>query len=121
MENDPRLLTSIITRLWLYPVDWKKIASDRREVIAERIYQLMPYGEAADWHGRSTPCPRRLPFAATLATTSLPLPTRSRVAWRSQSGVPKMLCCDNASEFSSQATDLWAYQNGAECESRFPD
>ena len=50
--NDPRLLTSIITRLWLYPVDWKKVAPDRRDAIAERIYQLMPYGEAADlaWH-----------------------------------------------------------------------
>jgi putative transposase len=27
-------------------------------------------------------------------------------------GVPKMLYCDNGSEFSSQAMDLWAYQNG---------
>ena len=27
-------------------------------------------------------------------------------------GVPKMLHCDNGSEFSSQAMDLWAYQNG---------
>jgi putative transposase len=29
-----------------------------------------------------------------------------------QRGVPKMLYCDNGSEFSSQAMDLWAYQNG---------
>jgi putative transposase len=27
-------------------------------------------------------------------------------------GVPKMLCCDNGSEFSSQAMDLWAYKSG---------
>ena len=27
-------------------------------------------------------------------------------------GVPKMVFCDNGSEFSSQAMDLWAYQNG---------
>lgn len=27
-------------------------------------------------------------------------------------GVPKMLYCDNGSEFSSQAMDLWAYQSG---------
>lgn len=27
-------------------------------------------------------------------------------------GVPKMMFCDNGSEFSSQAMDLWAYQNG---------
>ncbi len=27
-------------------------------------------------------------------------------------GVPKMLFCDNGSEFTSQAMDLWAYQNG---------
>ena len=30
-------------------------------------------------------------------------------AWR---GAPKMLFCDNGSEFSSQIMDLWAYQNG---------
>jgi transposase InsO family protein len=29
-----------------------------------------------------------------------------------QRGVPKMLYCDNGSEFSSQAMDLWAYQKG---------
>lgn len=28
-----------------------------------------------------------------------------------QRGIPKMLYCDNGSEFSSQAMDLWAYQN----------
>jgi putative transposase len=27
-------------------------------------------------------------------------------------GVPKFLFCDNGSEFTSQAMDLWAYQNG---------
>ena len=27
-------------------------------------------------------------------------------------GVPKMLFCDNGAEFTSQAMDLWAYQNG---------
>lgn len=64
--NDPRLLSSIITRLWLYPVDWKKVAPDRRDAIAERIYQLMPYGEAADlaWQeyalSAATPEQRRL-------------------------------------------------------------
>jgi len=29
-------------------------------------------------------------------------------------GVPKMLHCSNGSEFSSQAIDLWAYQNRAQ-------
>ena len=29
-----------------------------------------------------------------------------------QRGVPKFLYCDNRSEFSSQAMDQWAYQNG---------
>jgi putative transposase len=29
-----------------------------------------------------------------------------------QPGVPKFLYCDNGSEFSSQAMDLWAHQNG---------
>ena len=29
-----------------------------------------------------------------------------------QRGVPKFLYCDNGSEFSSHAMDLWAYQNG---------
>jgi putative transposase len=31
---------------------------------------------------------------------------------RGQRGVPKMLFCDNGSEFTSQAMDLWAYGNG---------
>jgi len=31
---------------------------------------------------------------------------------QAQRGAPKMLFCDNGSEFSSQAMDLWAYQNG---------
>jgi transposase InsO family protein len=31
---------------------------------------------------------------------------------KSKRGVPKLLFCDNGSEFSSQAMDLWAYQNG---------
>ena len=30
---------------------------------------------------------------------------------KQQRGVPKFLFCDNGSEFSSQAVDLWAYQN----------
>ena len=30
---------------------------------------------------------------------------------KAQRGVPKMLYCDNGSEFSSQAMDLWAYRN----------
>jgi putative transposase len=29
-----------------------------------------------------------------------------------QRGVPKFVSCDNGSEFSSQAMDLWAYRNG---------
>jgi putative transposase len=29
---------------------------------------------------------------------------------KTRRGVPKMLYCDNGSEFSSQAMDLWAYQ-----------
>jgi putative transposase len=29
-----------------------------------------------------------------------------------QRGAPKMLFCDNGSEFASQAVDLWAYRNG---------
>jgi putative transposase len=31
---------------------------------------------------------------------------------KAQRGAPKMLFCDNGSEFCSQAMDLWAYQNG---------
>jgi putative transposase len=31
---------------------------------------------------------------------------------RRRLGVPKFLFCDNGSEFTSQAMDLWAYQNG---------
>ena len=31
--------------------------------------------------------------------------------------VPKVLFCDNGSEFTSQAMDLWAYRNGAKVES----
>jgi putative transposase len=31
---------------------------------------------------------------------------------KQQRGVPKVLFCDNGSEFTSQAMDLWAYQNG---------
>ena len=33
---------------------------------------------------------------------------------KQQRGVPKLLFCDNGSEFTSQAMDLWAYQNGDE-------
>jgi putative transposase len=29
-----------------------------------------------------------------------------------QLGAPKVLFCDNGSEFTSQAMDLWAYRNG---------
>jgi putative transposase len=31
---------------------------------------------------------------------------------RFERGAPKMLFCDNGSEFTSQIMDLWAYQNG---------
>ena len=31
---------------------------------------------------------------------------------RAERGVPKMLFCDNGSEFTSQILDLWAYHNG---------
>ncbi len=31
---------------------------------------------------------------------------------RLERGVPKVLFCDNGSEFTSQAMDLWAYRNG---------
>src|SRR5713226_6170620 len=31
---------------------------------------------------------------------------------KAQRGSPKMLFCDNGTEFSSQAMDLWAYLNG---------
>ena len=31
---------------------------------------------------------------------------------KQQRGVPKFLFCDKGSEFTSQAMDLWAYQNG---------
>jgi Integrase core domain len=31
---------------------------------------------------------------------------------KQQRGVLKVLFCDNGSEFTSQAMDLWAYQNG---------
>jgi putative transposase len=30
---------------------------------------------------------------------------------KQQRGAPRLLFCDNGSEFSSQAMDLWAYQN----------
>ena len=46
--NDPRLLTSIIARLWLYPVNWGGIAKDRRAAVAEQLYQLTPYAEGAE-------------------------------------------------------------------------
>jgi len=32
---------------------------------------------------------------------------------KNKRGVPKLLFCDNGSEFTSQAMDLWAYQNAA--------
>jgi putative transposase len=31
---------------------------------------------------------------------------------KQQCGMPKVLFCDNGSEFTSQAMDLWTYQNG---------
>ena len=31
---------------------------------------------------------------------------------KQQRGVPQVRFCDNGSEFTSQAMDLWAYQNG---------
>ena len=31
---------------------------------------------------------------------------------KNKRGVPKLLFCDNGSEFTSQAMDLWAYRNG---------
>jgi hypothetical protein len=31
---------------------------------------------------------------------------------KQQHGVPKVVFCDNGSEFTGQAMDLWAYQNG---------
>ena len=33
---------------------------------------------------------------------------------RFERGAPKMLFCDNGSEFTSQIMDLWAYQNGVQ-------
>jgi len=33
---------------------------------------------------------------------------------RLQRGAPKMLFCDNGSEFTSQIMDLWTYQNGVQ-------
>ena len=33
---------------------------------------------------------------------------------RLERGAPKMLFCDNGSEFTSQIMDLWAYQNGVQ-------
>ncbi len=38
-------------------------------------------------------------------------------AWR---GAPRMLFCDNESEFSSQIMDRWAYQNGVKIDFRRP-
>ena len=35
-------------------------------------------------------------------------------------GVPKVLFCDNDSEFTSQAMDLWAYWNGVKIDSSRP-
>ncbi len=31
---------------------------------------------------------------------------------KQERGVPKMLFCDNGSEFTGQRMDLWAYRNG---------
>ena len=39
----------------------------------------------------------------------------SRIGW--QRALPKVLFCDNGSEFTSRAMELWAYQAG--CEDRF--
>lgn len=37
---------------------------------------------------------------------------RALIRVKQQRGVPKILVCDNGSEFSSQAMDQWAYENG---------
>jgi putative transposase len=37
-----------------------------------------------------------------------------------QRGLPRILFCDNGSEFTSQAMDLWAYQNGVKIDPGFP-
>ncbi len=64
--NDPRLVTSILIRLWLYPVDWQKIAKDRKATVSERMYQLIPYGEGTEvaWQeyamSAATPAEHRL-------------------------------------------------------------
>ncbi len=68
--------------------------------------------------------------AASAALTMLDVYTREAVAievrqslkgddvvrtlnrMKQERGVPKVLFCDNGSEFTSQAMDLWAYQNG---------
>ena len=39
----------------------------------------------------------------------------------SQRGVPKTLFCDNGSEFTSQALDLWAYQAGVKIDFSRPE
>jgi len=46
--NDPRLVTWLIVRLWMYPVIWEDIPKDRRAAVAERIYQLTPYAEGTE-------------------------------------------------------------------------
>ncbi len=39
---------------------------------------------------------------------------------KSKRRVPKLLFCDNGSEFTSQALDLWAYQNGVKIDCSRP-
>jgi putative transposase len=39
---------------------------------------------------------------------------------KQQRAVPKFLFCDNGSEFTSQAMDLWAYQNGVKIDFSCP-
>jgi len=40
---------------------------------------------------------------------------------RFERGAPKMLFCDNGSEFTSQIMDLWSYQNGVKIDFRRPE
>jgi putative transposase len=39
---------------------------------------------------------------------------------KDQRGLPRMLFCDNGSEFTSQMMDLWAYRNGVKIDFSSP-
>lgn len=47
--TDPRALSALIARLVLYPVNWTKLTEEQRRAFMERVYQLAPRAEGADY------------------------------------------------------------------------